>query len=144
MEILNYVEKFEVDGNKHGRYGIKLSPMSNTIRFTAKYDNAICAYIVGDFNDWEKSEEFKLTWQLDIEDGTLKMIKDVKFENGLEEGQYRYKYILLHFILNLFIYLFDFYGNICSIWKFPARGRIKAATSGLCPSHSNSVSEPHQ
>ncbi|MCD2500828.1 type I pullulanase [Clostridium sp. NSJ-145] len=95
MEILNYVEKFEVDGNKHGRYGIKLSPMSNTIRFTAKYDNAICAYIVGDFNNWEKLEEFKLNWQLDIEDGTLKMIKDVKFENGLEEGQYRYKYILV-------------------------------------------------
>ena len=95
MEILNYVEKFEVDGNKHGRYGIKLSPMSNTIRFTAKYDNAICAYVVGDFNNWEKSEEFRLNWQLDTEDSTLKMIKDIKFENGLEEGQYRYKYILV-------------------------------------------------
>ena len=95
MEILNHVKKIEVDGNNKGRYGIKLSPMSNTIRFIAKYDNAICAYVVGDFNNWEKSEEFRLNWQLDTEDSTLKMIKDIKFENGLDEGQYRYKYILV-------------------------------------------------
>ena len=69
--------------------------MSNTIRFTAQYDNAICAYVVGDFNNWEKSEEFRLNWQLDIEDRTLKLIKDVRFENGLDEGQYRYKYIIV-------------------------------------------------
>ena len=80
MEILNYVEKFEVEDHYYGRFGIKLSPMSNTIRFTAKYDNAICAYVVGDFNDWKKSEEYKLTWQLDTEDGVLKMIKDIKFQ----------------------------------------------------------------
>ena len=95
MEILNYVEKFEVEDNYYGRFGIKLSPMSNTIRFTAKYDNAICAYVVGDFNDWKKSEEYKLTWQLDTEDGVLKMIKDIKFQEGLKAGQYRYKYILV-------------------------------------------------
>lgn len=95
MEILNYIEKFKVNGNNYGRYGIKLSPMSNTIRFTAKYDNAICAYVVGDFNNWEKSEEYRLNWQLDTEDGILKMIKNIKFQDGLEEGQYRYKYILV-------------------------------------------------
>lgn len=95
MEMLNYVEKFEVNNSNYGSFGVKLSPMSNTIRFTAKCDNAICAYVVGDFNDWQKSEEYKLTWQLDIEDGVLKMIKDIKFQSGLDNGQYRYKYILV-------------------------------------------------
>lgn len=95
METLNYVEKFDIYGDMNGKYGIRISPMSNTIRFTAKYDNAICAYVVGDFNNWEKSEEFRLNWQLDIEDRTLKLIKDVRFENGLDEGQYRYKYIIV-------------------------------------------------
>lgn len=95
MELLNSVEKFEVDDLKLGRYGISLSPLSNTIRFTAKYDSAMCAYVVGDFNGWKKLDKYKLTWQLDVQDGVLKMIKDIYFEEGLDSGHYRYKYVLV-------------------------------------------------
>ena len=36
-----------------------------------------------------------MNWQVDTTDGILKMIKEVKFSNGLKPGKYRYKYILI-------------------------------------------------
>ena len=40
--------------------------------FTAKYAGCMYAYVVGDFNGWEKSDDYKLTWQIDTNDKELK------------------------------------------------------------------------
>lgn len=95
MKSTDFIEKFEINNNDKGIYSVDLCPISNTIRFTAKYDGCIYAYVVGDFNAWEKSEAYKLNWQVDTNDGSLKMIKEIKFPNGLKPGKYRYKYILI-------------------------------------------------
>ena len=95
MNETDYIEKFEVNNNEKGTYSINICPLSNTIRFTAKYEGCIYAYVVGDFNSWKKSDEYKLNWQVDTSDGTLKMIKEIKFPSTLKPGEYRYKYILI-------------------------------------------------
>lgn len=95
MKSTDYIEKIEINDKENGIYSVDLCPISNTIRFTAKYDGCIYAYVVGDFNAWEKSEEYKLNWQVDTRDGVLKMMKEVKFPNGLRPGKYKYKYILI-------------------------------------------------
>lgn len=95
MRSTDYIEKFKINNNEKGIYSIDLCPISNTIRFTAKYDGCIYAYVVGDFNGWKKSEEYKLNWQVDTSDGVLKMIREISFPNGLKPGNYRYKYILI-------------------------------------------------
>ena len=94
MKIENTIKEYFTDSFGSG-HGIELCPMSNTIRFTVKYENCIHAFVVGDFNGWEKNDDYKLIWQLDIKDGQLKMIKDIKFDNGLKDGIYKYKYILV-------------------------------------------------
>ena len=46
--------------------------------------------------------------------------------------------------LNLdLLFWFSFYGHTCSIWKFQARGQIRAAAADLCYSHSNVGFELH-
>ena len=40
-------------------------------------------------------------------------------------------------VLTSFIYLFILKGWTCGIWKFQARGRIRAVAASLCHSHSN-------
>ena len=95
MKSADYIEKFEINDNERGSYSVDLCPLSNTIRFTAKYDGCIYAYVVGDFNAWEKSEDYKLNWQVDTNDGVLKMIREINFPKGLKPGKYRYKYILI-------------------------------------------------
>lgn len=95
MRSTDYIEKIEINNKENGTYSVDLCPISNTIRFTAKYDGCIYAYVVGDFNSWEKSEEFKLNWQVDTHDGVLKMMAEVNFPNGLKHGKYKYKYILI-------------------------------------------------
>ena len=76
-------------------YYIEISPLTNTIRATLCCKGAIEAYLVGDFNNWEKSENFKLNWGLDINDGRVKMIKDITFPCGLKKGEYKYGYIII-------------------------------------------------
>ena len=95
MKSTDYIEKIEINNNGKGTYSLNLCYLSNTIRFTAKYDGYLFGYVVGDFNGWEKSEKYKLNWQVDTTDGILKMIKEIKFSNGLKPGKYRYKYILI-------------------------------------------------
>ena len=97
MKSTDYIEKIEINNNGKGTYSLNLCYLSNTIRFTAKYDGYLFGYVVGDFNGWEKSEKYKLNWQVDTTDGILKMIKEVKFSNGLKPGKYRYKYILIDY-----------------------------------------------
>ncbi len=94
MKIQNTIKEYFTD-KFGGGHCIELCPMSNTIRFSVKYENCIHAFVVGDFNGWEKSDNYKLIWQLDTKDGQLKMIKDIKFDNGLKDGTYKYKYILV-------------------------------------------------
>lgn len=95
MRTNDLIEKIQVDEKNKGSYGIDISPLSNTIRFSAKYDGCIFGYVVGDFNNWKKSDEYKLNWQVDTRDGVLKMMKEVKFKSGLTPGKYKYKYILI-------------------------------------------------
>ena len=80
MKSTDYIEKIEMNAKSKGIYSIDLCPISNTIRFTAKYAGCMYAYVVGDFNGWEKSDDYKLTWQIDTNDKELKMIKEVKFQ----------------------------------------------------------------
>lgn len=79
----------------NGEHWIKLSPESDSIRFIANFQEFICAYVVGDFNDWEKSEDYKLTWKMDYNDKSIKLMKDVIFKSGLSAGSYRYSYVLV-------------------------------------------------
>ena len=95
MRTMEFNEKKYITNNEDGIYGVDLCPISNTIRFTAKCDGIIYAYVVGDFNNWKKSDKYKLGWQVDVNDGILKMMKEIKFDNGLKNGEYRYKYILI-------------------------------------------------
>lgn len=95
MKNTDYIEKFEINNKEKGIYSIDLCPISNTIKFTAKYDGCIYGYVVGDFNSWKKSEDYKLNWQVDTNDGVLKMIREINFPKGLKPGKYRYKYILI-------------------------------------------------
>lgn len=92
--MFNSVEKKLIyyDGNE---YYIEISPITNTIRVVLCCSRVFEAYLVGDFNNWEKSENFKLNWELDTNDGKVKMIKDITFYNGLEKGKYRYGYIII-------------------------------------------------
>lgn len=76
-------------------YYIEISPLTNTIRATLCCRGAVEAYLVGDFNNWEKSENFKLNWGLDTNDGRVKMIKDITFPCGLKKGEYKYGYIII-------------------------------------------------
>ncbi len=76
-------------------YYIEISPLTNTIRATLCCKGAVEAYLVGDFNNWEKSENFKLNWGLDTNDGRVKMIKDITFPCGLKKGEYKYGYIII-------------------------------------------------
>ena len=68
MKSTDYIEKIEMNAKSKGIYSIDLCPISNTIRFTAKYAGCMYAYVVGDFNGWEKSDDYKLTWQIDTND----------------------------------------------------------------------------
>ena len=79
----------------NGLQSIKLSPESNSIRFKLRFKGFLYGYIIGDFNNWEKSEEFKLIWKPDHNDGVLRMIKDVSFGKALSAGRHEYSYILV-------------------------------------------------
>lgn len=76
-------------------YYIEISPLTNTIRTTLSCKGTIEAYLVGDFNNWEKNDDYKLSWGLDTNDGRVKMIKDITFPCGLKKGEYKYGYIIV-------------------------------------------------
>lgn len=76
-------------------YTIKISPESNSIRIKANFEGFLCAYVIGDFNDWKKDENYKLIWKPDPNDGRLKMIKDFLFIEGMPDGVVEYSFILI-------------------------------------------------
>lgn len=92
--MFNSVKKKVINYNG-SKYEIELSPLTNTIRFSLSYKGAVDAYVLGDFNNWEKKDTFKLTWNLDINDGKVKMIKDVNFPQGLKNGEHKYGYLII-------------------------------------------------
>ncbi len=77
------------------KYELELSPLTNTIRFSVDYKGSIAAFVLGDFNNWEKKDTFKLKWNLDTNDGNVKMIKDITFPEGLKNGEYKYGYLII-------------------------------------------------
>ncbi|MGL5614741.1 MAG: type I pullulanase [Sarcina sp.] len=78
-----------------GEHSIRLNPEVNSIKFTAKYEGFIYAYVVGDFNNWEKRKEYRISCKIDPDDGVLKFSKDIIFKNGLATGDYNYSYVLI-------------------------------------------------
>ena len=72
-------------GSHKSRYKGKIG-----ICFNVWAPNAKNVYLVGDFNNWEKSENFKLNWGLDTNDGRVKMIKDITFPCGLKKRNLDY------------------------------------------------------
>lgn len=46
MKSTDYIEKIEMNAKSKGIYSIDLCPISNTIRFTAKYAGCMYAYVV--------------------------------------------------------------------------------------------------
>lgn len=79
----------------NNEYYIEISPLTNTLRVSLSCKDAVEAYLVGDFNKWEKSDDFKLTWGLDTNDGKVKMMKDIIFPHGLKKGEYKFGYIII-------------------------------------------------
>ncbi|MGG5462200.1 type I pullulanase [Clostridium sp. B9] len=92
--MFNSVRKKLIYYNEN-EYYIEVSPLTNTLRVSLSCKGAIEAYLVGDFNNWEKSDDFKLTWGLDTNDGRVKMMKDITFPHGLKKGEYKYGYIIV-------------------------------------------------
>ena len=92
--MFNSVKKKLVYYNDN-EYYIEISPLTNTLRVALSCKGVIEAYLVGDFNNWEKNNDFKLNWGLDTNDGRVKMMKDITFPHGLKKGEYKYGYIII-------------------------------------------------
>ena len=92
--MFNSLKRKVVDYNG-SRYELELSPLTNTIRFSIDYKGAVDAFVLGDFNDWKKKDDFKLKWNLDTSDGNVKMIRDITFSEGLRNGEYKYGYLII-------------------------------------------------
>lgn len=84
-----------VQHKNEGEYFLELCQEANAIRFSVKYHGFVHAYVAGDFNGWKKNDDYKLTWQVDPNDGVLKMVKEVHFPEGLRAGKHQYEYILV-------------------------------------------------
>ncbi|MDE5035821.1 hypothetical protein, partial [Francisella tularensis] len=52
-------------------------------------------YVIANFNNWQKLEEYKLTWTTDNDDGRLWLTKDVFNISTLNAGTNQYSFILL-------------------------------------------------
>lgn len=99
MEMLGFKnDDIYKDINKE--ISIDMCPQSNSIRFSIKREGFVYAYVLGDFNQWKRSEDSKLTWQVDPNDGKLKMMKVIKFNNGLKTGEYEYQFVLVDYVGN--------------------------------------------
>ncbi len=71
------------------------NPANKTIKFIVKADGYKYAYAVGEFNNWEKSDNCKLEWKEDPNDNNIwKMMADV-YVGDLATGDYKYKFILI-------------------------------------------------
>lgn len=92
--MFNSVKKKLIYYNDN-EYCIEVSPLTNTLRVSLSCKGAVEVYLVGDFNEWEKRDYFKLTWGLDTNDGRVKMMKDIVFPHGLKKGEYKYGYIII-------------------------------------------------
>lgn len=79
----------------NAEYTTKISPESNSIRIKANFEGFLCAYVIGDFNEWKKDENYKLIWKPDPNDGRLKMTKDFLFIKGLSDGVVEYSFLLI-------------------------------------------------
>ena len=83
------------DNTQKGNFSVELSPKSNSLRFTFNCTGFVYAYVLGDFNGWRKSDKYKLTWNIDIRDGQIKLIKDVALTNRINNGLCRFSFILI-------------------------------------------------
>jgi pullulanase len=79
----------------HGTQILKLSPATNSIRFKLKFPRISHGFVIGDFNNWQKSDDYRLTWQMDYNDGQLKLSADITFSSPLNAGVHNFSYILI-------------------------------------------------
>lgn len=78
-----------------GYQTINVNMDNNIIRCRVKIDGYMYAYLIGDFNQWKKSEEYRLDWKADSNDGAIYMMSDIFIGKNLTDGIHRYSYILV-------------------------------------------------
>ncbi|GAB4222666.1 MAG: type I pullulanase [Francisella sp.] len=69
---------------------------TNSIRFRIQAHGFIHGYIIAGFNNWQKSEDYKLKWSIDSDDGSLWLTKDLFNIENLNEGTNQYSFILVN------------------------------------------------
>ena len=74
---------------------VGLNQLSGSIRFRLQAEGFMSAYVVGDFNGWEKTEQFKLNWSVNHQDGHFELANVIHLSEKLAPGIYEYSYILL-------------------------------------------------
>lgn len=68
---------------------------AHIIRCKVRVEGFLYAYVIGDFNQWKKSEAYRLEWQANSNDGSLAMMDDIVMPSDLHDGVHKYSYMLI-------------------------------------------------
>lgn len=80
---------------------VKLNYESNCVRFTLQRNETyrpeglFAVYIIGDFNNWQKQEHFRLKLTIDPNNGMVKLMNQFHFSPPLLPGTYEYSFVLV-------------------------------------------------
>lgn len=81
-----------------GAQYININYAINSILFTLTDTfGFIHGYVVGDFNNWQKLNEYKLDWIIDPNTGKFKLQHKHEFSDDFKHGSHQYSYILIDF-----------------------------------------------
>lgn len=78
-----------------GYQSITVNQELEIVRVRVKVEKILYAFIIGEFNNWEKLDAYRLDWKVDTNDGSLYMMADINFMNKLHEGIHEYSYRLI-------------------------------------------------
>ncbi len=80
----------------NGNEWVKLAPELNSIKFGIEASGILFGYIIGEFNNWEKNENYKLVWEADHNNGNLRLSKELLLTDGhFKPGPHKYSYVLI-------------------------------------------------
>lgn len=88
-------DKFGNFTHLNATHQVYLDFETNSIRFRIQADGFLHGYVIANFNNWQKLEEYKLTWTTDNDDGSLWLTKDVFNISTLNAGTNQYSFILV-------------------------------------------------
>ncbi|BCL52188.1 type I pullulanase [Francisella tularensis subsp. holarctica FSC022] len=88
-------DKFSNFTHLNATHQVYLDFETNSIRFRIQADGFLHGYVIANFNNWQKLEEYKLTWTTDNDDGSLWLTKDVFNISTLNAGTNQYSFILV-------------------------------------------------